>query len=136
MTRSHSSRRRRGGFTLIEVLMVLAILVIIAGLAATNIFGLFAKSKIDAAKTEVKGIEMAAKAFYLEMGDYPGSLEALLQPMQTRDGRMLGGAWLEKAPYDPWGHPYQYAYPSQNGQAKPDIWATGPDGQPIGNWQF
>ncbi len=47
----------------------------------------------------------------------------------------LGGYWLEKMPYDPWGRPYQYMYPGQNNVAKPDIWAIAPDGTPIGNWQ-
>jgi general secretion pathway protein G len=137
MAISRSSRRRRDrGFTLIEVLMVLAILVIIAGLAVTNLFGLFASGKIKAAKAQCQVIETALNWYRLEWGTYPPSLEVLMQPAQTPDGRMLGGMWLERPPIDPWGRPFQYSFPSAHGLNKPDIWCIGEDGNPIGNWEM
>jgi general secretion pathway protein G len=137
MTLSTSSRRRRGrGFTLIEVLMVLAILVIIAGLAAANLFGLFASGQVRAARAQFAAIETALDAYRLEWGQYPPSLEVLLNPMTSRDGRVLGGNWLQKPPLDPWNNQlYFYQYPSSHGMDRPDIWCVPPDGNPIGNWQ-
>ena len=136
MAFSRSSRRRRGrGFTLIEVLMVLAILVIIAGLAAGNLFGLFASGKVKAAKAQCGLIETALNWYRLEWGNYPPSLDVLAQPAQTPDGRMLGSTWLDSNKLvSPWNGPFQFIYPGQHNPNKPDIWCMDEAGVPVGNW--
>jgi general secretion pathway protein G len=133
-------RRRRQGFTLIEVLLVLAIIVIIASLAVTNIFTGYEAGRIRAARAQLQEIQTALDLYRTEWNDYPPSLEVLCQPATTRDGRALGDAWLKRFPTDPWNHPYGYQWPGQNRPGRPDIWSCGPDGisgneDDIGNWQ-
>ncbi len=91
--------------------------------------------KTDLAKGDIRMIEAAAAGYNMNLGNYPASLPVLLKPMTDIDKQVVGAAWLEKLPIDPWGHPYQYQFPSSHGQTKPDIWCIGPDGQPIANWQ-
>jgi general secretion pathway protein G len=145
MFRSSRSRPRRRGFTLIEVLLVLAILVIVGSVAVMNYFGVFAASKIDAAKVQIKAFIEPLRIFRLQQNDYPPTeqgLNALLLPMTTPDGRTTGGYYIEPPlKPDPWGHPYLYQYPSTHGLDVPDVWSCGPDGVPntqddIGNWEF
>jgi len=144
MARSSRSRRRRRGFTLIEVLLVLAILVIVGSVAVINYFGIHEAARIDAAKLQIKGFMEPLRIFRLQQGGYPPTeqgLNALLLEMTTIDGRITGGRYIEPPlKPDPWGRPYQYVYPSMHGMDAPDIWSCGPDGVPntdddIGSWQ-
>jgi len=144
MARSSRSRRRRRGFTLIEVLLVLAILVIVGSVAVINYFGVHTAAKIDAARLQIKGFMEPLRIFRLQQGGYPPTeqgLGALLLPMTTIEGRTTGGYYIEPPlKPDPWGNPYRYEYPSRHGMDLPDVWSCGPDGVPstdddIGSWQ-
>lgn len=127
----------RHGFTLMEILVVVAILVVLAGTGGVYYMKYLDDAKKDVARTQVRtALTQAADAYYIKYGDYPQSLQSLTQP--TPDG---GKASLEpSALRDPWGREYQYAYPGQHhtSTGKPDIWSTGPrPGDPngmIGNW--
>jgi general secretion pathway protein G len=116
-------RRRKGGFTLIEVLLVLVILVILGSLGVTSYMSAAKKAKLDAAKAGMALLKTPLEMYCLHMGDYPPSLEALIQQPPDGAGRWAG-PYIEKLPVDPWGHPYNY----QGGGGGYQISAAGPDG--------
>lgn len=130
MTNPKDRNRRRGGFTLVEVLLVLVILVIIASLAVTNLVPMQRRANINAAKTQIRAFKGPLAAYRLDIGDYPSSLEELrMQPADAAAAERWGGPYLDReVPLDPWRRPYQYRYPGQNDPDMPDIWSAGPDG--------
>jgi general secretion pathway protein G len=135
------SRRRRGGFTLMEVLLVLAILVILGALVAMNFGNVLGKADRDAARSQIGLFEPAVKMYFLHVKQYPTTLEALRTvPNDLPNPTKWVGPYLEKnVPLDPWGRPYQYASPGRYNLDSYDIWSLGPDGQDgtqddIGNW--
>jgi general secretion pathway protein G len=123
---------RRAAFTLLEVLIVVAIIVVLAGVSSIYVFRYLEDAKEGAAKAGMKTIETACKAYEIKIGQLPNSLQDLLQPP---DG---GKPYLENGTEglnDPWGKPYSYdASGGHNGGQKPDVWTTTPDGRMIGNW--
>jgi general secretion pathway protein G len=140
MSRSRN-RRRRGGFTLMEVLLVLAILVILGALVAMNFGNVLGKADSDAARSQIGLFEPAIKMYFLHVKQYPATLEALrTAPNDLPNPTKWVGPYLEKnVPLDPWGRPYQYASPGRYYLDSYDIWSLGPDGQDgtqddIGNW--
>jgi len=130
----HTAGRRvaRPGFTLMELLVVMAILVVLAGTGGLIYVSYLEGAREDAARTQVRILTDAAEAYRIKFGDYPDSLSTLTQP--GPDGR----ATLESsALIDPWQRPYQYAKVGSHHQStgKPDIWSGGKDGNlQIGNW--
>lgn len=137
--------RRNRGFTLMEILLVLAILGVIIGLVLPNLIGQQKQANIAATKVAISSVEQALKIYALHHdGDYPPGgvgLEALITP-QGNDPKWKG-PYVESQtiPADAWGSPLQYQYPSQQqSTGKPDIWSVGPDKTPnteddITNWQ-
>jgi general secretion pathway protein G len=144
MSPSHS-RRRRGGFTLMEVLLVLAILVILGALVAMNFGNVLGDADRKAARSQIGLFEPALKMYFLHLKDYPPTdmgLEALrTPPTDLPNPAKWQGPYLEKpVPLDPWGRPYQYAYPGRySDPGSYDLWSLGKDGadgtdDDIGNW--
>jgi general secretion pathway protein G len=139
-------RRRRGGFTLIEVMLVLMILVIIASMAVVAIRPMRRKARIQASRTQIKVFETPLEAYEMDLGEFPSTsqgLEALLSPPSDLSNQdKWFGPYLKgnTVPKDPWGNLYQYEYPGkQNQQDMPDIWSFGPDKRDgtdddVGNW--
>ncbi len=143
MTRSSTLRRRRG-FTLMEVLLVLVILVILAGMAIPGYQAIRLGAYNKAARAQMGAFETALDAFNMDLGYYPDTaqgLAALMAPPAGVDASRGTWPYLKKEVLDPWGHPYQYLYPGQNNPTGgPDIWSMGADGvsnteDDIGNWQ-
>jgi len=144
MTRRTVRDSRRGGLTLIEVLLVLVILVIIASLAVTAYGPMEQKARINASKTQLAGFKTPLQAYKLDLGTYPTTaqgLEALRAvPSGLPSQNKWNGPYLDsEVPLDPWGNPYQYEYPGKQQSDLPDIWSMGPDGinnteDDIGNW--
>jgi general secretion pathway protein G len=138
-------RRRNRGFTLMEVLLVLAILVVIIGLVLPNLIGQQKEANIAATKVAINSVEQALKIYALHHdGEYPPSgvgLEALIAP--SGNDPKWKGPYIESQtlPADAWGNPLLYQYPSQQqASGKPDIWSVGPDKTPnteddVTNWQ-
>jgi len=129
-------RRRKAGFTLIEVLLVLVILVILVSLGVGAYTNAQINAQINAAKAQVGLIDTPLHMYFLDMNNYPSSLQALIQPPGDANQQKWRGPYMEKGlPLDPWGNPYQYQYPGQHNPGSYDLWSTGPDGvHIIGNW--
>jgi general secretion pathway protein G len=137
--------RRRSGFTLIEVLMVLVILVIIASLAVGSYNNARRKAQIDAAKSQIGLLKGPLDLFNLDIGMYPTTsqgLQALVSPPADlpNPGAWNGPYMDSEIPPDPWGRPYNYISPGKN-NPNYDLWSLGPYGQDntqdnIGNWNL
>jgi general secretion pathway protein G len=129
----NASRRRsdRLGFTLMEVLVVVAILVVLAGVSSIAVFSYLDNAKIDRARSDVQAIENALKSYKLRFSNYPDSLDQLLTPP---NGKPFFDS--QESILDPWGQRYQYnPQGPNNGGRKPDVWTNTPDGsEQIGNW--
>lgn len=136
-----------GGFTLIEVMIVVVILGVLAALVVPKVMGRPDEARIIAAKQDVAAIGQALKLYKLDNRSYPTTEQGLraltekptLAPMPDN---WKSGGYLERLPADPWGNPYQYLNPGL--RAEIDIMSFGADGQPggegndadIGNWSL
>ncbi len=117
------------GFTLIELLIVLVILGLLASLVAPKMFSKVDSSKIKTAETQLKLIETALDTYRLDLGQHPQSLEELIKS----DKKNWDGPYLPKeVPLDPWGNPYVYTVPGENGKLF-DLRSFGKDGKTGGN---
>ncbi|WP_332874133.1 type II secretion system major pseudopilin GspG [Alteromonas sp. IB21] len=101
-------KRHVHGFTMIELLVVLVILGLLAGLVGPQFFGKVDSSKVRTAETQVKMLKMALQTYRLDVGTYPSSLEAL-STAPAADKNYWDGPYLEEElPLDPWNNPYVY----------------------------
>lgn len=147
--RSRASRRAarrsaRAAFTLLEILVVLAIIGLLAGLAITNVDKIFGGAQGTTASLFVReSMKTSLTTYRIHMGDYPGTsegLQALISRPANKADRWHGPYITDgKIPLDPWGEPYQYAYPGSRNKGGYDLWSKGPDKQTgteddIGNW--
>ena len=139
MTKTH--RPVRHGFTLMEVLIVLAILAVIIGLVVPNLMRSKGVADNNAARVQVKAVEDALEMYALDHdGEYPPAISTLM----TNPGgdTKWHGPYFKgnKMPADPWGTPIQYAHPGQHkSDGGPDVWSNGKDKQSgtaddLNNW--
>ena len=119
---------RRNGFTLLELLVVLAILGLLYAIVGPQVIKYLGSSKSEAASVQVKNIDAALKLLRLDAGRYPSNEEGLqalvTQPQQMPNWRgpyLPGAAGLS----DPWQHPYRYANPGTHGEV--DVFSFGSD---------
>jgi len=131
--RTNSQRR---GFTLIEVLLVLAILGVIAAMLVPSLLGRQKKALVDQTKLNIKALEGILRQYALDHdGEMPTTAEGLevLITAPNNDDKWNGPYVTETKtlPSDAWGRPFQYEYPPQHQQGgeKPDISSSGPDKQ-------
>ncbi len=137
-------RRAARAFTLLEILVVLAIIGLLFTLAVTNVGNIFGNSQQEVAKLFVtQTMQAPLTAYKINMGDFPTTaegLQALITPPPNNDGRWRGPYLQDnKLPLDPWGDPYQYRYPGVHNKKGYDLWSMGPDktdgtADDIGNW--
>jgi general secretion pathway protein G len=126
-------RSAASGFTLVELLVVLAILTLLAGIVGPRVLSQLGGAKTKSAAVQIADIEKALEIFKLDVGRFPANeegLEALNKRPATAPG--WSGPYLkgEGMPADPWGHPYRYANPGPNGGI--EILSLGADGAPGG----
>ena len=133
MMQRNRRRRAQAGVTLIEMLVVMTIIALFAGLVAMPMLKHADTAKVTAAHAQITAFMNAAGVYKLDTGVYPTSeqgLKALREKPQ--DVNQWAGPYLQmEVPKDPWGHEYIYKYPGEHGDM-PDIVSLGADGQPGG----
>lgn len=135
------------GFTLIEIMVVVAILGILAALVVPKIMGRPDEARIVAAKQDIAAIRQALNLYRLDNLHYPTTeqgLQALVEKPAAGPipGNWKAGGYLERLPKDPWGASYQYLNPGVRGEV--DIFSLGADGAvggdgnnaDIGSWDL
>jgi general secretion pathway protein G len=142
-------RTRRGGFTLIEIMAVVLIMGLLAGIVGTVVVGQIDQARTQTARAQIKQLESALTFYQMDNGRFPTSdqgLQSLVEkpsgapePRNFRPGGYLQGGVV---PTDPWSNEYQYVSPGQHNPHAFDLWTYGSDGQPggeaadqdVGNW--
>jgi general secretion pathway protein G len=138
-------RKKKNGFTLVELMVVIVIIGLLATIVALNVLPSGDTARIQKAKADIATIEQGLELYRLQVGSYPTTsqgLQALVTaPAGADAARYQAGGYVKKLPKDPWGREYLYASPGQHGAA--DVWTLGADGKDggegidgdIGSWQ-
>ena len=145
-SRSRLPLASRRGFTLLEILVVLAIIGLLVGLAVKNVDKIFGDSQASIARIFVNdSIKTSLVRYRIDLGDFPSTaegLDALVTAPSSRAERWKGpyiDAKGGKLPLDPWGESYVYRYPGTQNKGSYDIFSKGPDksegtADDVGNW--
>lgn len=129
---SRSTRAEARGFTLLELLVVLVIIGLLAGIVAPQYFAQIGKSNTKVAKAQIESFGQALDQYRLDNGHYPTTEQGLtaLRKLPQQEARWQGPYLKRDIPPDPWGHPYVYLRPGAHGDY--DLVSLGADGQPGG----
>ena len=132
---------RTAGYSMIEILIVLAIMAVIATLVGPALFNQLDKSKITTAQTQIRTLEAAVATMRLEIGRFPTEEEGLLLLVEPPADEQTRASW--RGPYldgdlppDPWGNAYRYTIPEarfDGYSVKPVIYSFGQDNSPGGS---
>ena len=139
-------RRTEGGFTLIEIMVVIVILAILGALVVPKVMSRPDEARQIAARQDVASLSQALKLYRLDNRRYPTTEQGLRALVNKPDLPPIADGWksggyIERLPLDPWGKPYQYLAPGLHGEI--DVFSLGADNLPggegadadIGNWQ-
>ncbi|MDT4331247.1 type II secretion system major pseudopilin GspG [Methylomonas sp. MED-D] len=124
---THTIRRQRG-FTLLELLVVLGIIAMLAGIVGPQVMKHMGASKTKAARVQIEDLAAALDMYKLDEGRYPTQQQGLLALIEKpSDAKRWNGPYLrkEKIPQDPWNVDYHYVFPGQHG--KFDLFSYGAD---------
>ncbi|WKJ88704.1 type II secretion system major pseudopilin GspG [Methylomonas montana] len=120
--------RRHGGFTLLELLVVLGIIAMLAGIVGPQVMKHMGASKTKATKVQIEDLAAALDMYKLDEGRYPTSQQGLAALVERpADAKRWNGPYLrkDKIPQDPWNQDYHYVFPGQHG--KFDLYSFGAD---------
>lgn len=142
----HIKSRRQSGFSLVEILVVLVIMGLLISIVAPTVLNQADGARVKKVEADFKAIQTALKIYRLDNFVYPTSeqgLDALVRPSQIEPEprNFKEGGYLQEVPADPWGRPYLYLSPGENGEV--DIYSLGADGlaggegqnADLGNWR-
>lgn len=118
------------GYSLLELLVVLAILALVIGIAAPRVIGYFGSSKAKVAQIQIQNIMTALDMYRMDSGAYPTEAQGLKALVEKPDGATgWNGPYLTRADgiMDPWARPYVYRVPGQHGEV--DVATLGADGR-------
>src|SRR5918996_1982074 len=129
--------RARNGFTLIEILVVIAVISVLAALVAPNVFRHVGTAKDAAARSQIEMLGAALDAYRLDNGRYPTAAQGLdalwTEPAAEPRPTNWRGPYLRKAvPLDPWNNAYVFLSPGEVNRQGYDLLSLGADGQPGG----
>jgi general secretion pathway protein G len=130
----HNDTRKQTGFTLLELLVVLGIIAMLAGLVGPQVMKHMGESKVKAAKVQIEDLSQTLDMYKLDVGSYPTSEQGLNALIESPDGaQRWNGPYLRKSkvPLDPWNQEYKYTSPGEHG--KFDIVSLGADGKEGGD---
>jgi general secretion pathway protein G len=113
-------REAHGGFTLIELMVVVIIIAALATMVIPRVIPASDEAKKNIAKGDMANIAMAVKLYRLHHGQYPSTLDALKDPSGP-------GPYLEREPLDPWKVKYGYKFIGEDNVPSFDLWSAGPD---------
>ncbi len=127
------TRQNEDGFTLVEVMVTLVIIGLLTTFVVLNVLPAQGKAQVQKVRGDISAIETALEMYKLDQFNYPTEQEGL-------DALVTGGL-IKKMSLDPWGNPYEYRNPGEQGEI--DIFSLGADGEPggeeqnadVGNWQ-
>lgn len=131
----------RGGFTLMEVLLVLVILVVLASMAVTVFSGTQERADKQAAAVQVGILKRGIEVYKFHTKNYPEDLDGLVdKPSDSKLADLWSGPYVDRMPIDPWDNDFRIAVPGKHNEDSFDVWSLGPDGQDgseddIGNWE-
>ena len=141
------ARRVHGGFTLIEIMVVVVILGILAAVVVPRIMDRPDEARVTKAKQDIRVLESSLNMYKLDNFSYPTTQQGLDALVAKPSGEpepknYNAGGYVQKLPKDPWGNPYQYLQPGVKGEI--DIFSLGRDNRPggegvdadIGNWDL
>ncbi len=124
-----TNNRFPGGFTLLELLVVMVIIGLLAGYVGPRYFAQIGKSEVKTARAQIDAFDKALDQYRLDTGHYPSTEHGLDVLMARPEGEpKWGGPYLKKAvPVDPWGSKYVYRAPGEHGEY--DLFSYGKDGK-------
>jgi general secretion pathway protein G len=120
------------GFTLLELLVVLMILGLLAGLVGPRVFANISKSEVKVARAQIAALETALENYRVDTGRLPTQEQGLiaLDKAPSNETKWAGPYLKKSMPLDPWGNPYQFRVPGE--KAEIDVFSLGKDGKPGG----
>lgn len=136
MKRKATQQHARGaGFSILELLLVLVILSILAGIVGVRFAGQSGKAKIKAATVQLTNFETALKSYEIEIGSFPTTQQGLDAMYEAPSGiDDWDGPYMDKRVVDdPWGNPWQYRSPGTHNENDFDLYSFGPDGNEDGD---
>lgn len=120
MTRQRTAMKlKRQNFSLLEIMIVIAIIAAIAGIAVTNLLGRADEANSEITKQTIKQVEDTLKMYYVSKKEFPSSEEGLSKLVEER--------YLNEIPKDAWGEELKYMYPGSHEGKEFDLWSTGKD---------
>jgi general secretion pathway protein G len=135
-------RNSRSGFTIVEIILVIALIMLLSGVVIVQVGNIFGDSQNDVAVLQIKNLETPLTKYRIDMGSYPSSTEGLNALIDAPSGRqhLWKGPYADAIPQDPWKTEFKYVFPGEENPRGYDIRSAGPDRQfntadDIGNWK-